>query len=63
MIHSREDREICEELLRSAWERGDRAKPLAELVVEAGERFLGAPYVANTLEQEGPEQLVVNLRA
>ncbi len=58
-----EDREICEELLRSAWERGDRAKPLPELVVEAGERFLGAPYAPDTLEREGPEELVVNLRA
>jgi hypothetical protein len=63
VIHRPEDREICEELLRSAWDRGDRAKPLPELVVEAGERFLGAPYAPDTLEQEGPEELVVNLRA
>ena len=63
MIHLPEDREICEELLRSAWERGDRAKPLAEIVVETGQRFLGAPYEPATLEREGPEELVVNLRA
>ena len=63
MIHLPEDREICEELLRSAWERGDRVKPLAAIVVETGQRFLGAPYEPATLEREGPEELVVNLRA
>ena len=63
MIHRPEDREICEELLRSAWERGDRVKPLPEIVVETGQRFLGAPYEPATLEREGPEELVVNLRA
>jgi hypothetical protein len=63
MIHLPEDREICDELLHSAWERGDRAKPLPELVVETGKRFLGAPYEPVTLEREGPEELVVNLRA
>lgn len=63
MIHRSEDREICEELLRTAWARGDRAKPLAEIVVETGKYFLGAPYEPGTLEREGPEELVVNLRA
>ncbi len=63
MIHLPEDRKICEELLRSAWDRRDRVKPLPELVVEMGERFLGAPYSPDTLEREGPEELVVNLRA
>ena len=63
MIHLPEDREICEELLRTAWARGDRMKPLAEIVVETGQRFLGAPYEPATLERVGPEELVVNLRA
>jgi hypothetical protein len=63
VIHLPEDREICEELLRSAWERGDRAKPLAAIVVETGQRFLGTPYEPATLELEGAEELVVNLRA
>ncbi|MHB8771148.1 MAG: N-acetylmuramoyl-L-alanine amidase-like domain-containing protein [Syntrophales bacterium] len=62
-MHLPEDRTTCEELLRTAWERGDRAKLLPELVVEVGERFLGAPYEVATLEREGQEQLVVNLRA
>jgi hypothetical protein len=63
MIHHPEDREICEALLCSAWERGDRAKPLPDLVIETARRFLGAPYEPDTLEGEEPEELVVNLRA
>jgi hypothetical protein len=63
LIFLPEDRGICETLLRSAKERGDSAKPLCELIVETGVRFLGAPYEAETLEREGPEELVINLRA
>ncbi len=63
MIHLPEDREICEALLRTARERQDHAKPLPDLITETGSRLLGAPYEADTLEREGPEELVVNLRA
>ncbi len=63
MIHLPEDREICEELLRSAWERGDRAKAFPDLITGTGSQFLGAPYEPDTLESECPEDLVVNLRA
>jgi hypothetical protein len=58
-----EDRGICETLLKSAMERGDCAKPLHEIIVETGVRFLSAPYAEETLEREGPEDLVINLRA
>jgi hypothetical protein len=63
MICCSEDRRICEKLLGAARRRGDGAKPFPELVVEAGRHFLGAPYLPDTLEREGPEELVVNLRA
>ena len=63
MIFLTEDREICEELLRSAYERGDDSLPLPELIVAVGRNFLDAPYGAETLEQEGAEELVINLRA
>ena len=63
MIYLPKDREICEALLREARERSDRAKPLPDLVVETGRRFIGRPYEPDTLEREGPEELVVNLRA
>lgn len=62
MITSREDRAICEKLLISAKERGDRVKPFSELIPAVGRHFLGAPYQPDTLEGEGPEELVVNLR-
>jgi hypothetical protein len=58
-----EDREICEGLLRSAYDRGDNAISLSELVAAVGRNFLDAPYEAETLEREGAEELIVNLRA
>ncbi len=36
--------------------------PVGELVAEMGKSFLGRPYRANTLEEEGDEHLVVDLR-
>jgi hypothetical protein len=46
--------------------RGDAADPIrlpvGDLVAEMGRSFLGKPYKANTLEEEGGEHLVVNLR-
>ena len=56
------DRKICETLLGSAAKRGDKKKPLAELAVSTGRYFFGAPYQPQTLEGEGSETLVVNLR-
>lgn len=36
--------------------------PVGEAVARLGETFLGTPYAPGTLEVEGPERLVVNLR-
>jgi len=36
--------------------------PSGELVVKVGNLFLDTPYVANTLETDGDERLVINLR-
>ncbi|MBA4422312.1 MAG: DUF1460 domain-containing protein [Syntrophus sp. (in: bacteria)] len=63
MTTSQEDRAICQTLLKSARERRDRVKPFSELILAVGRHFLDAPYEADTLEGEGPEELVVNLRA
>jgi len=38
------------------------AQSLPEVVVDVARYFLGKPYVPHTLETEGEEQLVVNLR-
>ncbi|MBA4397446.1 MAG: DUF1460 domain-containing protein [Syntrophus sp. (in: bacteria)] len=42
----------------------DRGKAVAagERILAVGRYFLGAPYAAGTLEKDGPEALVVNLR-
>jgi hypothetical protein len=63
LIFLPQDRRICESLLKSTITKGDREKSLPELIVEVGHRFLGAPYEAGTLEGEGAEELIVNLRA
>jgi hypothetical protein len=36
--------------------------PVSQRVIAAGTAFLGTPYVASTLETEGEERLVINLR-
>ncbi len=58
-----EDRRICEEILVSAKQCNDVNKPVSELVVSVGFSFLGAPYESRTLECNGAEPLVANLRA
>lgn len=63
VICSPEDRALAESLLEKARERGEGGQPFSSLVAAAGRQFLDAPYQAGTLEQEGSERLVVNLRA
>jgi hypothetical protein len=48
---------------RLAWARreGLQRLPPGEAVLRLGQTFLGAPYVANSLEAPGPERVVVNL--
>lgn len=56
------DREIFRETM--AWARAERLDtlPIGEIVVRIGRRFVDTPYVPGTLEVDGPERLVVNLR-
>jgi hypothetical protein len=35
--------------------------PLNEVIVEIGKSFIGTDYASNTLEDDGPEKLVINL--
>jgi hypothetical protein len=62
MLAMPEDRKIFNNLLRSArlWEYS--TKSFGELVLAVGACFLGTPYVPNTLERGGREELVINLR-
>lgn len=39
-----------------------KSMPVKRVVIEIGRYFLGKPYVAHTLEKEGNEKLVINLR-
>jgi hypothetical protein len=57
-----EDSVIFVETMRWAREQGLGAQPIGEIVAQVARRFVGAPYVPNTLEAEGDERLVVNLR-
>jgi len=49
---------------RLAWVRQERLDtlPIGELTARIGRTFVGAPYVPGTLEAEGEERLIVNLR-
>jgi hypothetical protein len=57
-----EDSAIVEQRLAQAREQRLDTLPIGQLVARLGRTFVGAPYVPGTLEVEGPERLVVNLR-
>jgi hypothetical protein len=54
------DMEILSQVLQRFSNETDT--PSGELMVKVGTSFMDVPYVANTLDKEGEEQLVVNLR-
>ena len=55
-----EDNRILSQVLEQFVE--EKQTPTGELIVKVGTFFLETPYVANTLETEGEERLVINLR-
>ena len=57
-----DDSAICSEKFRLAVSMGLHAKPIGDVVITIGKSFLGVDYVAKSLEQEGEERLIVNLR-
>lgn len=56
------DEEIFRAALQDATESGWARRPIGEVAALMGQRFLATPYAAHTLEAEGPERLIVNLR-
>src|SRR5688572_23463024 len=50
---------------RLAWAREQRLDtlPIGAMIASFGRTFVGAPYIPGSLEVEGPERLVVNLRS
>jgi len=62
VIYQPEDRAIYDDLVRSLCKEGERTRPVGELMLDVGKYFLGFPYASNTLERQGRETLVINLR-
>jgi hypothetical protein len=58
-----EDILIYQNILENVYPAEDHEAFPGRLVAEVGRYLLQAPYASNTLEQEGPEALIVNLRA
>jgi hypothetical protein len=57
-----EDWSLLSSSLRDANERGLQELPIGSLMAEVGKGIVGRAYVPGTLEAEGPERLIVNLR-
>ena len=57
-----EDWGIVRSTLGRAWDEDLHRLPLGETMARIGETFVGTAYVPQTLEVEGPERLVINLR-
>jgi hypothetical protein len=56
------DSMLFEERMRWAQANGLDTLGMGETIAALGRTFVGSPYVAQTLELEGPERLIVNLR-
>jgi hypothetical protein len=57
------DEEICKMKFDLAVSAHLAGKPIGDVIVEIGKSFIGTDYVGHVLEDDGPEKLVVNLRA
>jgi len=62
VIYQPEDRAIYEDLVSSVRKEGEGMRSVGELMLDVGRYFLGFPYAGNTLERQGKEDLVINLR-
>ena len=56
------DRAIFDQTMQLARSERLDTLPIGRIMARVGESFVGTPYVPGTLEQPGPERLVVNLR-
>lgn len=57
------DEQICKLKFDLSVSQNLVSKPINEIVVEIGKSFIGTDYAGHTLEDEGEEKLVINLRA
>jgi hypothetical protein len=60
-IYSEQEIDLCNQKFQIALKENLIDKPINEVVVKIGESFLGTDYLAHALEEDGNEQLVINL--
>jgi hypothetical protein len=61
-VYSEADVEICNQKFQLSVKENLKNEPINNVVVEIGKSFLGTDYLAHALEEDGDEQLVINLR-
>lgn len=62
VLYHTKDKQICNTILKNGIKKGLSEKPLQEIEIDVALSFLGTEYVGHTLETEGEEKLVINLR-
>src|SRR5687767_2938800 len=62
VMQTAEDSVIFARTIERAYAERVDTLPIGEAMVTIGEWFVGSPYVPGSLEQPGPERLVINLR-
>jgi hypothetical protein len=60
-VFSESDVKICDTKFQIAVDEELEYKPINEVMVEIGMSFIGTAYLAHALEEDGDEQLVINL--
>lgn len=63
MMEIDEDEKICLSKFEFSLAKKLADRPINEVMIEIGKTFIGTEYVGHVLESDGPEQLVVNMRA
>ena len=61
-VYKEQDKEIFISKIKFAADKRLAQKSINEIIAEIGKSFIGTDYKAHTLEKEGDERLVVNLR-
>ena len=61
-VYTEKDIEICKAKFKISESTNLSTKPIGDVIVRIGESFTGTDYKAYTLETEGVEKLVVDLK-
>lgn len=60
-IYTQKDVDVCNSKFQFSSEKNLSSLPINKIIIEIGRSFLGTDYVANSLEKEEEERLVINL--